>query len=423
MSSTRGSRSGAARSSDRSRSASPAPSGSRGSSPSGSGAGTQSGRGPSKTKESSIKYYAQTVHELKDKEWDEVRKKAEKILSGRTGGKCHVVAHADGRNHANLDCRVPSESVNTTYTQSIVLNSSGSRVVSHTCDCPGAKKSERKKDAVCKHVVAALLKHVQQCSSQGSSQPRSSLSGSTPSRSAAYPTQSGSSGGGRSNSGGSGACWGLLEPKNTMEAHLRRHGGSYFSVQKEFEGMIELHGAFWYIGKTDAASINLVANSTSQGFPTVSSKHGMIKADLNDIHKPNWGKKFTALFEDTSTNGSYLNGKLYKKNTFKELQEGDEITLGKEKDTSFVFVSLGCSACVSPPLLCRFGLCCDRRLTQWEMPVCARAALPVSVPRRLDPGLLSAYRAAREREHWKGQAARCGRRGERLRRRSLQQLR
>ena len=120
----------------------------------------------------------------------------------------------------------------------------------------------------------------------------------------------------------------------------------YVSAQKEFAGMIELHGPGMTIGKTPGVSINVTAHNPRldqtdpMSFPTVSSKHAEIRANIGDIEKPNWGKQFTAVFEDTSTNGTSLNGKNYRKNTIKELQEGDQIELGKQKETSFVFVSV-----------------------------------------------------------------------------------
>jgi hypothetical protein len=302
-------------------------------------------------RDTAIEHYAISKG-MEDKDWKALKAKADKVVSSN-GHRISVAVHADGKD-SRIECRVPSDSDSgTTYMQYINFNATGSRITGHTCDCPSSRKSERRQDAVCKHVVAALLIHIEE--GRGSQPPSGggssgsqhrgtrSTPGSTPSRSAhnsgGYSTQSGSSSGRSSGRrGGGDDVWGLLEPKGAMDRALE----GYKSTRPEFTGLIELHRSVMIIGKDNNSDIDVCNKvGVKDNFRTISTKHAAISCKLADTQKPTWGKNFLAIWDDTSSNGTHINGKHFKKNTSKEMHEGDEIRLGKEDcKVHFIFVSM-----------------------------------------------------------------------------------
>ena len=55
------------------------------------------------------------------------------------------------------------------------------------------------------------------------------------------------------------------------------------------------------------------------------------------LSRQNWGKNFLARWNETGRNGSTINGQHIGKGSTKELKQGDNISLGKEKEGSFIF--------------------------------------------------------------------------------------
>jgi hypothetical protein len=141
--------------------------------------------------------------------------------------------------------------------------------------------------------------------------------------------------------------WGLLEPVGSMKTALR----GYESTRQEFAGSIELCRSVMKLGKDNDCDINFCNTVSHQQFKTISMSHARVKpSKLEDTHKPSWGKnRFLAIWDDTSSNGTCINGTLVKKGTSKELYEGDRIKLGKENESlHFIFVrSLTLLPCVA----------------------------------------------------------------------------
>jgi pSer/pThr/pTyr-binding forkhead associated (FHA) protein len=95
------------------------------------------------------------------------------------------------------------------------------------------------------------------------------------------------------------------------------------------------------LGKETDCDINFCNSGDFTKFKTISMNHAQIKpSKLEDTHKPSWGKnRFLAIWDDTSSNGTLINGTLVKKGTSRELHEGDRLKLGKEHETlHFIFV-------------------------------------------------------------------------------------
>ena len=316
------------------------------------GAGSQP-RGLRALRVSAIEHYC-TSKGLKLDEWKALKAKAENVLTSHSG-RISVSVHADDKS-ARIECRVPSDSnAGSMYIQHIDFNSIGTRITGHTCECPSHKKSERRQDAVCKHAVAALLRYITRFSeasdgsspasssgggggdssnSSSSSQHRGTRStpGSTPGR-GEHGTQPASSD--RQNRGGD--VWGLLEPVGSMKSALR----GYESTRVEFAGSIELQRSVIKLGKDVDCDINVCTSVGVACFKTVSTNHALVKpSKVEDTQKPSWGKnRFLAIWDDTSSNGTHINGTLVKRGTSKELHEGDRIKLGKEAEkVHFIFV-------------------------------------------------------------------------------------
>lgn len=285
---------------------------------------------------------------MKQGDWEALQTKAKKVLQS-SSDRISVSVHAGADPNAAtacIECRVPSESDSgTTYIQHIDFNSTGSRINGHMCDCPSHRKSERPQDAVCKHVVAALMQYSAESSEESDSSPLSSSHASSQYRTATvtpsstpgrtpYSAPCGSSG---MRSGGCDDVWGLLEPLGLMKQAL--HG--YESKRSEFAGSVELHRIVMKIGKDSSSDINICNTVGLGAFRTISTSHAIVKPrKIEDTQKKSWGKnRFLAVWDDMSTNGTHINGSLVKKGTSMELHEGDQIKLGKEEDkVHFIFV-------------------------------------------------------------------------------------
>ena len=338
---------------------------------------------------------------LKLDEWKALKAKAENVLRSH-GVRISVSVHADDKS-ARIECRVPSDSsTGSTYIQHIDFNSIGTRINGHTCECPSHRKSERRQDVVCKHVVAALLRYITRfreasdgsppaCSNSSSSSSSSSNNNRSSSNSSEHrgtrSTPGSTSGRGEhsthpasSDCQTRGDVWGLLEPVGSMKSALR----GYESTRVEFAGLIELHRSVIKLGKDVDCDINMCTSVGVGHFKTVSTNHAIVKpSKLEDTQKPSWGKnRFLAIWDDTSSNGTHINGTLVKKGTSKELHEGDRIKLGKEAEkVHFIFVRpLICA-------LCRFYV----RVTELILPM---TALPESLSFDSNSRRVSADRVA-----------------------------
>ena len=218
--------------------------------------------------------------------------KGRKLLEGSHGSRIKALNTAADGEEIMLECRVPSDSGRDTWMPYITLNKSGSRVQKHRCDCPSSKKRDRPpKDAVCKHVVAALVYYSRSGNgSPGSSPSRpataSSTPAATPSRGASAPpnfaTQSGSRGSGDEGS----EVWGLLQPQGAFIKPLR----GMQSTHPLFPGgMIELKGSEMKIGKARSdidLTTGLRSHELARHFATISSAHASIAPKrLEDTRK------------------------------------------------------------------------------------------------------------------------------------------
>ena len=159
----------------------------------------------------------------------------------------------------------------------------------------------------------------------------------------------------------------------------------YESTRLEFAGSIELCRSVMKLGKDNDCDINFCNLVSHQHFKTISMSHARVKPSKpEDTHKPSWGKnRFLAIWDDTSSNGTCINGTLVKKGTSKELYEGDRIKLGKEHEPfHFIFVR--------PLLLCLVSLPCAYFTDSTLLP----AALPESLSFGFNPWYISTDRTA-----------------------------